>query len=177
VTLIKRAKSQPEAFIQLYDAYVERIYQYLLRRLGQPEVAEDLSSQVWEKVLKKISSLRSDEELGFASWLFTIARNELNQYFRRHKKEEVYALPEILEDESKGPGDLTRETSNVEVIRQILVVLPKKQREVVEFRYFADLQNKEIAKILKVSEKTVASNLSRGLKTLHERLSAIGDFS
>ena len=150
MNLIQRAKSQPEAFVQLYDHYVERVYHYLLRRLGQSEVAEDLCSQVWEKVLTKISSLRSNEEAGFAAWLFSIARNELNQHFRRHKKQPTLELPEIVEDDARGPEQLLNDELEAEHIRQMLQVLPPKQRETVELRYFADLKNKEIALILNV---------------------------
>ncbi len=170
MTLIKRAKSQPDAFVRLYDLYVERIYQYLLRRLQHPQMAEDLCGQVWEKVLKKIGSLRSNEERSFAGWLFSIARNELNQHFRIHKKTSTQELPEGLADESKDPSDLMEDLIEADHLRELLLVLPTKQKEAVELRYFAELRNKEIAVILNISEKTVASNLSRALKTLKSRL-------
>ncbi len=170
---IQKAKSEPEAFIELYDAYAERVYQYFLRRVGHLEWAEDLCAQVWEKALQKIHALRSDQEEGFAAWLFAIARNELNQHFRRHQKQWTLELPETVEDESSGPSQILNERLEANRVRQLLTALPPKQREAIELRYFADLQNKEIARVLKISEKTVASNLSRALSTLHNRLKVI----
>lgn len=170
MNLIQRAKSEPEAFIQLYDAYVGRIYQYLLRRVGDVSDAEDLTSQTWEKALLKIHSMRSEDVSGFLAWIFSIARNELKQYFRGGKSKMSDELPEGLEDLSKGPVDLLKDQFDGAFLRDCLSALPKKQRESVELKYFGDLRNKEIALILKISEKTVASNLSRALKSLEEPL-------
>lgn len=166
MTLIKKAKFSPRAFAKLYDLYVDRVYQYFLRRLGDRDLSEDLTSMVWEKVLHKIQTLKSDEDHGFAGWLFAIARNELNQHFRQLKNHPLEALPEMLVDESKKPDDLSREASQAQMLRGCLLKLPDQQRETIELKYFAELRNKEIAIILEVSEKTVASNLSRALKTL-----------
>lgn len=173
MSLFKRSKSQPEAFALLYDEYVGATYQYLLRRLQHVENAEDLTSRVWEKVLRKIHTLRNETKEGFCAWLFTIARNELNQHFKHRKKHATQELPEILEDQAKGPVALFRQNAQAQELHRLLAVLPVQQRETVELRYFAELKNKEIAQILGVSQKTVASNLSRALKTLKGRLEKI----
>jgi RNA polymerase sigma-70 factor (ECF subfamily) len=170
MNFIERAKSQPEAFVQLYDAYAGKIYQYLLRRVGVVSDAEDLTSQTWESALLKIHSLRAEDESGFLAWIFSIARNELNQYFRNGKSKVYDELPEILEDEARGPVDLLKDQFDEEFLRNCLAALSKKQRECVELKYFGDLRNKEIALVLNISEKTVASNLSRALKSLEEPL-------
>lgn len=170
MSLISKAKSDPQAFGELYDLYVERIYQYLLRRLQNQSEAEDLSAQVWEKVLTKIHTLKSDAEEGFAAWLFAITRNELNQYFRTKKRNASEELTDIFADESKKPDELMRDESEAQWIQNCLSILPPQQRETVELKYFADLRNKEIALIFNISEKTVASNLSRALKSLQQHL-------
>ncbi len=168
--LIQRAKIEPEAFVQLYDRYVGRIYQYVLRRVGAIPDAEDLTSQTWEKALLKIHSLRAEDEFGFLAWIFSIARNELNQYFRDGKNRVPDEWPEGFQDLSRGPLDLSKDQFDADFLRHCLAALPEKQRESVELKYFGDLRNKEIALLLGISEKTVASNLSRALKLLEEPL-------
>ena len=170
MSLIKRAKLDPKAFVELYDLYVERLYQYLLRRLQNIQEAEDLSSQVWERVLTKIHTLKSDQEEGFAAWLFTIARNELSQFYKTKKKNTTEELLDVFTDESKKPDELVREISEAKLIHESLHSLPPQQRETIELKYFADLRNKEISVIFEISEKTVASNLSRALQTLKQNL-------
>ncbi len=166
MSLIQKAKSQPEAFVELYDRYAERIYQYLQRRLHHAPDAEDLSGQVWEKALSKIHTLESDAEEGFLAWLFAIARNELNQHYRSGEKRFSQELPETLADKARGPDCLAEDSLGSQAIREALFRLPPQQRETVELRYFGDLRNKEIALLFGISEKTVASNLSRALQTL-----------
>lgn len=170
MNLIERAKGDADAFIQLYDKYVERVYQYLLKRARSCQDAEDLSSQVWEKALQKISALKTDEEAGFLAWIFTIARNEVNQYFRKSSITMTDDEPEKYSDSAKSPEELAKQNFDSKLIKQQLECLPKKQRESIELKYFAGLRNKEIALVLKVSEKTVASNLLRGLEFLESSL-------
>ncbi len=170
MSLIKKAKSNPEAFVELYDRYVQRIYQYLLRRLQNQEESEDLCSAVWEKVLIKIHTLKSNEDEGFVAWLFAITRNELNQFYKNKKKSTSEVLMDIFEDKAKKPDELVVQISEAKMIQSSLLALPPQQRETVELKYFGDLRNKEIALIFEVSEKTVASNLSRALQTLKQNL-------
>jgi len=166
MSIIKKAKSDSSAFLHLYDLYVERIYNYIWRRIQNRNDAEDLTSMVWEKALKNIKNLKSDEEHGFIAWLFAIARNELNQYFKDSQKYKHLELLENHEDVCHGPAELANESFTENLIQTSLNSLPPKQKEAVELKYFADLRNQEIAKILEISEKTVASNLVRALNTL-----------
>jgi len=168
--LIKQAKQDSQAFVQLYEAYVERVYQYFLRRTASVVIAEDLLSQTWEKALTSIHKLKAEDEIGFLAWLFTIARNEFGQYFRKTKNKEVLEFKEEFGGLGFDGDKKLDNYFNSFLIKECLPSLSSKQREVVELRFFADLKNKEIAKILRLSEKTVASNLSRALQNLKKLL-------
>ena len=170
MSLIRRAKTDPHAFAKLYEEHVQAVYRYFSSRLHDANVAEDLTSQVWEAVLKNIKHLNSNKTVVFRGWLFTIARNCMNKFFA--EKKGAVALEEGHENfasEEPEPKTLAEQSDDAEQIRTLINALPDEQRETLTLRYFSDLRNKEIAKVLCVSQKTVASNLSRALHTLRER--------
>lgn len=170
MSLIRRAKTDPDSFAKLYEEHVQAVYRYFASRIIDKKICEDLTSNVWEAVLKNIKHLNSNKPVVFRAWLFTIARNALNKFFA-----EKNSLSPLTDEHENFPStdplphQLTQEKENADEVRVLIDALPDEQRETVNLRYFADLRNKEIAKILCVSEKTVASNLSRALDTLRRR--------
>ncbi len=170
MSLIRRAKTDPHAFAKLYEEHVQAVYRYFAARLHDTKASEDLTSQVWEAVLKNIKHLNSNKTVVFRGWLFTIARNCLNKFFT--EKKDAVTLQEEHENfasEEPEPHALAQQSDDALQIRTLINALPDEQRETLTLRYFSDLRNKEIAKALCVSQKTVASNLSRALHTLRDR--------
>jgi RNA polymerase sigma-70 factor (ECF subfamily) len=166
--LVKLAKENKEAFADLYHQNVKPIYNFFLVRCGSREEAEDLTSITWEIVVKKICHLRSNDLIVFKAWLYKIAKNLLKKrWFKKSIK--TVAYEEFLDnreedetiEENFSKGELKKIWKSVDK-------LPKKQKEVVLLRFASDLKNKEIAKTMGLSEKTVASNLSRALDKLRE---------
>lgn len=76
--LTEQAKTDPEAFGKLYDEFMPAVYGYVMRRVMNKELAEDLTSQVFEKALKSIRGLRTGAT--FKGWLFKIAGNTIIDY-------------------------------------------------------------------------------------------------
>lgn len=170
MSLIKRAKTDPHAFAKLYEEHVQAVYRYFYSRLHSQHISEDLTSHVWEAVLKNIKHLNSDKEVVFRAWLFTIARNALNKYFsEKNSPQELTEEHEKFVSEAIEPDAAVQNKEDAAQIQTLVDALPDEQRETLTLRYYSDLRNKEIAKVLCVSEKTVASNLSRALQTLRER--------
>lgn len=173
MSLIHRAKIDSNAFAKLYEEHVQAVYQYFKVRLNSRMQAEDLTSTVWESVLKNIQHLNSNKPVVFRAWLFTIARNALNKFLSEKYTEKIIGLTDehekILSIE-KDPKFKVEASEEADQILILIDALPEEQRETVILRYYSDLKNKEIAKVLCVSQKTVASNLSRALKTLQDRL-------
>ena len=74
-SLMRRAQRRdPEAFTQLYEAYFDKIYRYIVIRIGNEMEAEDMTQQVFLKALQSISSFRW-RGIPFSAWLFRIAHN------------------------------------------------------------------------------------------------------
>ncbi|MEK7146063.1 MAG: RNA polymerase sigma factor [Patescibacteria group bacterium] len=169
MTLIRRAKSNSKAFAKLYDAHIKGVYQYVAWRIQNRQEIEDLTAEIWETVLKNIHQLQSDNEVVFKAWLYTIARNTLNHFYRDKEKTATVPLEEMhnnIKTENKTPHEDAELKENTELLRRLIEKLPQQQRETLTLHFLSDLKNKEIAALQNLSEKTVASNLSRALATL-----------
>ena len=174
-TLIERAKSDPSAFGELYEAHAEAVYHYIATRVNHRHDAEDLTAMVWDSVVHHIKNLETNKLLGFKAWLFKIARNTLNHYFNQKRStssHEISSTEEIVEqepDKEPTPLESTARQEQISQLRKLIQALPPQQKEIVALHFFSELRNKEIAELLELSEKTVASNLSRALETLRSR--------
>jgi len=159
------------AFERLYDAFFPGLYGYIRSRMSTTVDAEDLVSDVVLMVVRKLEDFRWQFPGSFRAWLFQIARRKLADYYRRNPAPaDALDEHETLSDSSPTPEiqTLHREVS-VDVLRVIEELSPRKQ-EVVLLRYFGDLQNKEIAAVLDLDERTVSAHLSRALSELQEKL-------
>lgn len=165
---VNRAKVSPKAFEQLYLEYMPNIYSFIASRTSCTQEAEDLTSDIWFKILQKLDTFNPKYENSFLAWIFIIARHQLTDYYRKNNKgqSKIIALNNVSENTFTDDFDVINEIDNKLVekkLKNILMKLPPKQRESVSLKYFGGLKNKEIALIQGTSEKTVASNLVRAL--------------
>lgn len=166
--LIKKAKKHPEAFGKIYEIYYDQIYKYVYFRTNSKETAEDLVSNIWEKILYNIADFKSNHPLSFKLWLFQITRNTLADFYR-NRKETI----DIEEIEISEPETITQQLKTQEFNQQVIQAIqgfPEKEKEALTLKFFAHFRNKEIAKIMNISEQTTAAYLSRATKTLQEKL-------
>lgn len=170
MTLAGRASHDPVAFQTLYELYFERLYSYVMARLGNREDAEDVVSGIFLNVIKGLRSFKNHREKSFAAWIFTIARNTLSDFVRqRSRQPQAIDFDGSLEadEDMLQPEPILIQRERESELRTMLALLPERRREVLILRYFAGLKNIEIALVLGIDERTVASNLSRGLKDLY----------
>lgn len=179
--LVARAKNDKEAFGLLYNEYYGQILGYTLKRVGDVALAEDIVSEVFFKALKNLWRFQW-RNVPFSSWLYRIALNQINEYFRKAKINLSVSLEEIIEKAGFLPADpcniekeiieaqdiLDRENQYPD-IRKKLLMLPKKYQEVITLKFFENKKIKEIAEILNKKENTVKSLLSRGLEKLRQQ--------
>ena len=177
--LVRQAQKAPDAFAQLYDRYYGRVFGYCLRRTANLETAQDVASETFLKALDKLWQFRW-RNVSFSSWLYRIANNEVNQYFRKAEYRKSMSLEELQEQgfEPISSHDLESELMEAQEelgkyqdfleIQARLVQLPARYQEVIALRFFEKKQIKEIAEILGKKEGTVKSLLSRALEKLRE---------
>ena len=158
---IARARQgDPEAIAALYRHYADGIYRYLFYRLGDAETAEDLTADVF---LKMIEDLPRYEERGlpFGAWLFRIARARLIDHWRHTA---------ALGDTETGPY-VTREVPEdaidaSEMIERALRVLTPEQREVITLRFLVGMSLEEVARAMGKTVGAVKALQHRALGTL-----------
>lgn len=164
--LAQQARANPEHFRALYHAYFPKVYAYVAYHVAQTADAEDVVSEVFLKAMKRI---RQYDGGSFAAWLFSIARNTVSDFYRRNGRVRVEDLSEDLSGDEPTPDTLLMQAeTRAEMLRLIATLSPRRQ-EVVTLKFFGGLRNLEIAQVMAIDERSVASHLCRALRDLHER--------
>ncbi len=151
-------------FEEFYRAELPRIYNFFRYRVGDGQLAEDLTSETFEKAWRKRDSYRRDLA-AFSTWLFTIARRVAQDHYRKpHHEiplEEIanFSTDEIMEELAQQKADFAR-------LSFLLTQLEDRDRELVALKYGAGLTNRDIAHLTGLSESNIGVILHRTLKTL-----------
>jgi RNA polymerase sigma-70 factor, ECF subfamily len=165
--LIEKAKRDPEAFRQLYRAYFPRIYAYIAYRVGREADAEDLTADVFVKVVEALDRFDYRGEGAFAGWIFRIAYHCVVQFYRQRRNDSVSfdELPDIQCD-SPAPDAVLASKEKFLRLRSRIQSLSPRRQEIVTMRFFGGLRNQEIAAVLGLDERTIAAHLSRAIEDL-----------
>jgi len=158
-----------DAFGQLYQELLPRLYHYLRLRVGSDDEAIDLTQQVFVRALTALPRFEA-RGAPIEAWLFRIAANLVIDA-RRHQRV-VVSWEQVPESEQPvDPTDLEADALRAEAIRQLPALLARLddvQRELVLLRFIAGLSPKEIAVVLGKREGAVRRQLSRTLRRLKE---------
>ncbi|MBK5280099.1 MAG: sigma-70 family RNA polymerase sigma factor [Bacteroidia bacterium] len=149
---IREAIANPDAFRPLYEAYFKKIYLFVMHRVGDKDIAGDLTQQVFLSALTHIGRYQF-RGFPFSAWLFRIAINQCNNFFRKKKLNRTV----VLEDASVEHlyAEITADQTLEEWERQLPAILEKLEQDelyVIELRFFEARPFKEIADILGITE-------------------------
>jgi RNA polymerase sigma factor (sigma-70 family) len=170
--LLAAAAEDAAAFSAFYRRYEPAMLAYFMRRVGDPELAADLTVEVFAAVLVSCARYRPGQAPAQA-WLFAIAQHKLANSRRRGKVEDrarrrLGMAPVALEDEDLER--IERLTGGSDVAMQSLAGLPANQREAVLARIVDERDYGEIAAELRCSESVARKLVSRGLARLRDQL-------
>jgi len=170
--LIKDACSDRAAFARLYRMHYERVFRYCSRRLFNRHAAEDVTSEVFFRVMRTISTFDGNSN-GFRNWLYRIATNAVNDYFKMAKRQ-ADTIKNAAQQHGSGrvfanKSDKELQKKNLAVKQAILGLKPKYQT-VITLRFFEKMKLIEIAEILGQNPATIRSQLARGLSKLRKEL-------
>ncbi len=152
----------------LYGEHIGRVFNFFRYRVGDDQQAQDLTAATFEKAWKKRHQYRGTKD-EFVGWLYAIARNVVYDYFR--KSRDVVALDDVM-SHSSGE-EITEEVARkIEFGRLVhcIQLLPEREQDLITLKYGADLNNRQIAKQLGLSESNVGSILHRTVKKLREEM-------
>jgi len=163
--LVDQAKSgDGEAFAQLYEAYLERVYRFIFFRVTDAQVAEDLTSQVFLKAWENLS--RYHPHGPFLAWLYAIARNTVIDNYRTRKQTVSLdeAAPVAAQDDKLD--DHLQLEFEMQALRAAMRHLTQDQQEVVTLKFIAEYDTAQIAKQMGKSEGAVRALQMRALQAL-----------
>ncbi|MBL7856120.1 MAG: sigma-70 family RNA polymerase sigma factor [Cyclobacteriaceae bacterium] len=150
--VIRRAQTNPKDFRFLYEKYFKPIFLFVLHRVGDKDLAGDLTSQVFLKAMVNLAKYQF-RGFPFSAWLYRIAVNECNDFFRRNKRARLVVLTdesvETLYEEMFG-HDLTEELKVK--LPVILQMLKPDELQLIELRFLEGKAFKEVSEILDISE-------------------------
>lgn len=173
--LVDQAAGEPGAFAAIYDHYFPRVYNYARYRVRDAQIAEDITSQVFERALRKIGSYRP-EQGAFAHWLFAIARNAVRDHYR--SKRRWRWLPFDLLGDRPGhdpqPDEVSVRDETWARVLAAVAQLDERERELVALKFGARLTHREIAALTGLSESNVSVILHRTVKRLRGQLEKEG---
>jgi len=173
-SLVQRAKQyDQQAFTELYEAYFEKIYRYIVLKIGDRTEAEDMTQQVFLNALKSISSYKW-KGTPFSAWLYRIAHNQVVDYFRRKSKRPTTSLDDSLSisngKRESNPQSITEHSFDIEQLLSATGKLTEAQREVISLRFSSELPTAEVAKIMGKSQGAIKALQHSAILALRKTL-------
>ena len=169
--LVQLAKEDPEAFGELYERYVTKIYNYIYYRVGDQEEAEDLTARTFFRALRKIGAYE-ERGLPFSAWLYRIAHNLVANWHRSQSRRKSVQLDELITATSdvSSPGTLVEKQEAREVLLEAIRDLPEDRQQLLILKFVEHMPNARIGQVMGRSESSVKSLYHRTLKSLRTDL-------
>lgn len=170
--VVQAQKGQTDAFAKLYDVFIQSVYRYIYFRVPREE-ALDLTESVFLKVWEHLASYRPNKA-SFAAWIFRIAHNIVVDYYRVHRQ--LAPLDYAMKDEKSeaNPVLMAERGLSRDRLKSALAKLKKKYQQVLLLKYVSELENMEIAKIMRRSEGSLRVLQFRALRALRKVLEEEG---
>lgn len=170
------AKKDPEAFGQLYDLYIEKVYRFIFFKVSNREEAEDLTSDAFLKTWNYLITLSDQEIKSFSALIYKVARNNIIDFYRQRAKRQECSIEIAIEEAVALEDDNQEKMQKKQEASQILKHLKKLKQEYQELiflRYIEELSVKEISQILNKRQTNVRVTLHRAMNTLKKILQEI----
>jgi RNA polymerase sigma-70 factor (ECF subfamily) len=173
--LVERARTDPNAFAELYRRHVNAVHAFAYRRSRSMELADEITASTFERALRALPGF-TWRDGGFKAWLYRIAANELASHYRKAQRlnsprgrraaAELHA--DVVEDEPPAVAA----ADNVQLLAA-LGTLNERYQRVITLRYLAGLSPDEAAAAMQVSKATLAVVLHRALGALRRAMDAL----
>jgi len=161
-----------EALNGLVNRYKDQLYTSIYLLIKDKELAEDIFQEAFVRAIKSIKEHRYNEKGMFLAWIIRIAHNMYLDHLRKEKRSPVvksmdkYSFTNELHTSTDEADHRIIEEQKIEKIRQIILLLPKDQQEIIILRHYANLSFKEIAAIMDISINTALGRIRYALMNL-----------
>jgi len=167
--LVQRAAQRDvEAFARLYDLHLNAVYRFVLFKVGDVTLAEDLTSEVFSKAWESIDRFQW-RNIAFEHWLIKIARNMVVDHWRANRRP-ISSIDGLFDAASADapPDERVAQDLEVESLRRALGGLPEDQREVLVLRFIEGYSHADVAAVLGKSVVAVRQIQVRGLQRMRK---------
>lgn len=166
--LVSRAREDPEAFGQLYTKYVEKIYNYVYYRTGNPQDAEDLTAKTFYQALRHVHRY-VDRGLPFSAWLYRIAHNLVANWHRDRSRRQVISLDTLaLVSERPDPESRLQQEDDQQRLLRLIRDMSDDRQQLLILKFVEQMTNREIAQIMGRTEGAIKSLYHRTLLSLRD---------
>ena len=154
-------------FSELYDKYFTRIHKYACYRAAAPQEADELTALIFEKLFKKYNGF-DGSRANIEVWIFTLARNVVNDYYRWHKVRAFFSIAEqeetlALPDTTSAAAEKDEERA---ALARALTKLEQRERDLLGLKYSQGFNNRQIAAVTGLSESNTGVILMRAVNKL-----------
>ncbi|MBN1138208.1 MAG: sigma-70 family RNA polymerase sigma factor [Anaerolineae bacterium] len=155
---------------ELYRQYLPRILSYVRLRVGDEELAQDLTAAVMERAVTRQHTLRRQE--AFGAWLFSIARTTVAGYYRNRRPAVSLEQAAAQPAPDPAPAEVVMRREELDRLRVALAAISEREQEIIRLKFGGALGNQEIGQVLRLKPGHVAVLLYRALRKLRELLNA-----
>ena len=166
---MQAAQKEPRRFGVLYEKYYRQIFVFIYKRVDDEEQTADICSQVFLKAMTNLPKYKF-KGVPFSAWLYRIAVNEVNQFFRKSQNQRSISM------EKAGLGDIMEEVEetdtedNIKHMLKAMQFLSPDDVQMIELRYFEKLPFKEVAEIYSITENNAKVRMYRILGRLKKAM-------
>lgn len=167
MNVVKENTSSRETFARFYDKTMPKVYRYIYYKVNSQQIAEDLTSEVFDKALVNFKKY-NQEKASFSTWVLTIAKNTIADYYRAQPKVQTVSIDEAVDTPSREPGPEQTAEDNEEkqLLKRCISQLPEKEQEIIRLKFTMEMTNRDIAKVIGLTETNVGVMLYRIIRKL-----------
>jgi RNA polymerase sigma-70 factor (ECF subfamily) len=162
------ARRDPAAFVQLYRRHYDAVFRYCVHRLFERQAAEDITSEVFLKVVENFGRFKGSERQ-LRNWLYKIATNAVNDYLRKTARRNGF-LKRAREQANSQVANCGESAEKLAALKEAVFALKPRYQTIITLRFFENLKLTEIAEVLASRPGTVRSQLARALAKLRKKL-------
>jgi len=167
----------PSQITEIYDEYADYVFRYFYSHVNNKELAEDLTSQTFFKLVDK-SDKFDDQKSSPKTWLFTIANNTLIDFYRRADRKKNTVIDENIDENiNLSTNNCNKEmelsvqlSRNKAILSKIIITLARDEQELIFLRFTQEYSYEEIANELSISVNKVGVKLHRIIEKMRKRL-------
>lgn len=167
--VISKSKEDKRYFAPLYDKYFKQIYLFVFKKVRDEDIAGDITSKTFMKAMLHLDKYEY-KGYPFSAWLYRIASNEVNMFYRETNKHITVEVNEKDVFELISLIELKEEDKTLENVLKIIEKLPLEQSQIIDLRFFEQMSFKEIANIYDISEASAKMKLYRILEKIKKQI-------